>query len=93
MSKTKESIINTEKVTDIAQQTGVLLMTAAVTLGMLELPDHPNSKIVLPNQPALAIAGEHTSENNPIRREREETAPHYVSYNVSQRTPGRSSKV
>lgn len=94
MSKNKNKITTTDKVAELAQQTGILLMTAAVTLGMLELPEHPNSKVILPSQPALVEAGENNNElNNPIRREREEAAPHYISYNVTQRTPGRSSKV
>lgn len=75
----------------IAGQAGLILMTAAVTLGMLEMPDHTNSKIVLPNQPAFAFAGDN-QENNPVRREREESAPHFISYSEVQRTASRSGK-
>ena len=93
MPKTNKENTATDKITEIAQQAGVILMSAAVTMGMLELPDHQNSKIVLPNQPALEVAGEHTNEtNNPIRREREEAAPHFISYSEVQRTPSRSGR-
>jgi hypothetical protein len=91
MSKTKNQATTSDKVLDLAQQAGIVLMSAAVTLGMLELPEHPNSKIILPNQPALAVAGQN-SDNNPIRREREETAPHFISYSEVQRTPTRAGK-
>ena len=67
-------------------------MTAAATVGMLELPEHPNSKIVTPSQPSFAMAIENSEQTNPIRREREETAPHFISYNVTQRTPARSGR-
>lgn len=90
--KTKNTKSPLNQVLAVAQQAGLVLMTAAVTLGMLELPDHPNSRIVLPNQPALTFAGENEEANNPLRREREESAPHYISYNVAQRTPGRSGR-
>jgi hypothetical protein len=75
-----------------AQQAGLLLMGTAMAAGLLEYSDHAN-RIVLPNQPVMAQAGEHDQSNNPLRREREETAPHYISYSTAQRTPGRSGKV
>jgi hypothetical protein len=82
----------TETLTTISQQIGIVLMTAAATVGMLELPDHLGAKVVVPNQPAFAFASESTEGANPLRREREESAPHYISYSVSQRTPGRYGK-
>lgn len=91
-TKTKNTPSKTEQLTDLAQQAGLLLMTAAVTLGMLELPDRPNSRIILPSQPAFALASQNDQSNNPIRREREESAPHYISYSVAQRTPARSGR-
>lgn len=79
----------------VAQQAGLLLMTAAVTLGMVEVPEQ-SSKIVIPNQPSFALshtnAGENNDPNNALRREREESGPHYTSYNITQRTPGRTGK-
>jgi hypothetical protein len=88
-----KNILNIDQLGKVAGQAGLILMTAAVTFGMLELPEHGNSRIVLPNQPALALAGENTDNNNPLRREREETAPHYISYTVAQRTPGRTGRI
>ena len=90
-NKTKTS---KDKLVQASQQAGLALMTAAVTLGMLELPDHPNSKVVVPNQPAFAFTyDKEGTDNNPIRREREDTEPHYISYSVSQRTPSRHGRI
>jgi len=76
----------------LAQQTGLLLLSAAVTAGMLELPDR-GSRIVVPNQPAFAWANENEpTNNNSVRRENEETEQHYISYSVAQRTPSRSGR-
>jgi hypothetical protein len=85
----------TEQLTKLSQQAGLLLMTAAVTMGMIELPEHANNKVILPTQPTFAFATNNTGEfdpNNPVRREREETGPHYISYSIAQRTPGRTGK-
>jgi hypothetical protein len=90
-AKTKIGNSTIDQLGKVAGQAGLILMTAAVTVGMLELPDHTNSKIVLPNQPAFAFAGEN-EENNPVRREREESAPHFISYSEVQRTASRSGK-
>ncbi len=71
----------------------MLLMSAAVTVGMLELPDRAN-KIIVPNQPAFAWANENQqpTDQNTLRRASEETEQHYVSYSVAQRTPSRSGR-
>lgn len=90
-TKTKITDSPIDQLGKIAGQAGLILMTAAVTLGMLELPDHTNAKIVLPSQPAFAFAGDN-EENNPVRREREESAPHFISYSEVQRTASRSGK-
>jgi hypothetical protein len=93
---TKTKIAKSDRVADVATQAGMVLMTAAATIGILELGTHPNKQIVVPGQPKLAFetnqAGVNPQETNPLRREREETAPHYISYNVNQRTPGRTGK-
>ena len=68
-------------------------MSAVATLGMLELPDHLRGQVLVNNQPVFAFANNvSTDRNNPLLREREEIAPHYINYNVSQRTPARSGK-
>lgn len=93
-TKTKNAKTTIDKLAEASQQAGLLLMTAAVTIGMVELPEHTNSKIVVPNQPAFAFAnnGGDTNLNNPLRREREESGPHYISYSINQRTPSRTGK-
>jgi hypothetical protein len=91
MSKNKNVLNNTvENLQQVAAQLGIMLMAAATVTGMLELPDRANSRIVLPGQPSFVLATENEELNNPVRREREETGPHYISYSVSQRTPARS---
>jgi hypothetical protein len=92
MSKTNKTKSPVKQITETAQQAGLVLMAAAVTLGMVELSNHPNGKIVLPNQPALEMVSDTPNHNDPIRREREETHPHYVSYSAYQRTPGRTGR-
>lgn len=93
-TKTKNTKTPSEQLSALAQQAGLMLMTAAVTIGMVELPEHGSSKVVVPNQPAFAFAHDNNQDNlnNPLRREREEAGPHYISYNVNQRTPGRTGK-
>ena len=87
---TKTKITTIDRLNVAAQHAGLGLMTVAATLGMLELPDHGiNSKVVVPNMPTV-VAIEEEMNNNPLRREKEETEQHYVSYSVAQRTPGRS---
>jgi hypothetical protein len=81
-----------EKVTDISQRLGLSLMTLAATVGMIELPNHLNGRIVLPNQPVYVRVADNAQANNPLRREREENVTHYISYSVAQRTPSRSGK-
>lgn len=95
-NKTKTSRTAADKLTEAAKQGGIVLMAAAATLGMLELPDRSNARaIIVPNQPAFAMATRNVQDEgqaNQILRERYEAAPHYVSYSVSQRTPSRSGK-
>ena len=77
----------------LSQQIGLLLMTAAATFGMLELPEHPNAKITLASQPMFAYATSQTGgDSHQLRREKEETGAHYISYSTVQRTPGRTGR-
>jgi hypothetical protein len=83
------------QIQDAATNAGLLLMTAAATVGMMEIPEHPN-KIAITNVPVFSLpsaAVEQGAQANRLRTEREETGPHYISYSVAQRTPGRSGKV
>jgi hypothetical protein len=89
-TKTKKST-TVQNLTDLSRQAGLLLMSAAVTVGMLELPDRA-SRIVVPNQPAFAWANEKGQNQNTLRRASEETEQHYISYSVAQRTPPRSGR-
>jgi hypothetical protein len=73
-------------------QVSIMLMAAATTIGVMDLQDHQTIKVIIPNQPTFAFETDNTEVNNPIQREREESAPHYVSYNVAQRTPSRHGK-
>ena len=91
-NKTKTSKTAMDQINDATQNAGLLLMTAAVTLGMVELPEHLNNRIVIPNQPSYAQVGNNVQNDNTLRREREESAPHYISYSTVQRTPSRTGK-
>lgn len=91
-TKTKNTKTTAEKLGAAALQGGIVLMAAAATLGMLELPDRSNNRIVVPNQPAFAMATQGGNLNNPLQREREEVSPHYISYSVVQRTAGRTGR-
>lgn len=86
------------QIQSVVANTGLLLMTAAAATLMLEVPEqHNERRAVLTPQPAYAAPGQiadremHTS-NNEMRRERDETHPHYASYSVTQRTPGRTGR-
>jgi hypothetical protein len=86
--------ITTESLQGLSQNIGMVLMTAAATLGMLELPEHPNAKVVISSQPAFSFATNVSNDegSNLLRREKEETGAHYISYSTIQRTPGRTGK-
>jgi hypothetical protein len=74
-----------------AQRLGLFVMGTAMVLSTVELSNEAK-RIVLPNQPAPVWVGENEDTNNPIRREREETAPHFISYTEVQRTASRSGR-
>lgn len=93
MSKTKKSKTSSITLSETIQNLGLLLMSAALTVSVFEVPDDAK-KVVLPTRPApvWAEAGGQSNDNNPIRREREDTTPHYISYSEVQRTPSRSGR-
>ena len=76
----------------LTTQLGLVLMTAATTFSMLELPDHAKAQVIVPSRAVFAFANENTDQNNQLKRESEETGPHYISYAESQRTPSRSGR-
>lgn len=94
-TKTKRSMKPTDRLVQAAHQAGLVLMTAAVTVGMLDVPEDSN-RVVIPNQPAFAVAESNGESNlsSPIRRERDEketgTEANYIGYSLSQRTPSRT---
>lgn len=91
--KTKTNNL-TECIATVAANSGIVLMAAAATLGIVELPQSHNKRVTLVNRPAFAFASQHDQQDsNPLRREREEAGPHYISYNVAQRTPGRTGRI
>ena len=95
MSKNKKVVNNTlENIQQSAGQLGLVLMAAATVTGVMELPDRggANSRVVLPGQPSFVQASDSEQEINPVRREKEETDSHYISYSETQRTPSRASK-
>jgi hypothetical protein len=81
-----------EKIRNLGAQASVLIMAAATTVGVMDMQSDQKIKIVVPNQPTFAYATESGQQNSPIQREREESAPHYISYNTAQRTPSRHGK-
>jgi hypothetical protein len=88
----KTKISKSTQIAELSRQAGILLMSAAVTMGMLEMPDRA-SRIVLPTQPVFAWANQNEQGNqNTLRRSSEETEQHYISYSVAQRTPSRSGR-
>ncbi len=70
----------------------ILVMALAATIGMVDMRSQTRVRAIFPTQPALSFETVDTGSNNPILREREESGPHYVSYNVSQRTASRHGK-
>lgn len=93
--KTKNKNKTAIKLHNLTAQLGILLMTAATTLGTLETSTHLKSPIILPTRAVFANenVNNEMEKENPIIREREESPPHFISYSVTQRTPGRSGKI
>jgi len=91
-TKTKKAVSVELRIKSAAANMGIILLSAATTLGMIDMPDHLRGQVIIPNQPLVNFSNLSNYENNQIRRERDETAPHYISYSVSQRTPARSGK-
>jgi hypothetical protein len=94
-TKTKKQDSAADAISQIATNTGVLLMTAATTLGLVDVPNLPDKRAIVPIRPLFSFENATAEQEQGIqlRREREETGPHYISYGISQRTPGRTGKI
>jgi len=69
-----------DRLTTGVQILGFGLMATAAVVGTVDLPSD-DKKVIIPRD-----------NHNQLRREREETAPHFISYSEIQRTPGRAGK-
>jgi hypothetical protein len=89
-SKTKKSAM--DNFSESFKAAGVVMMAAAVTLGLVELPQEEDKRrAVVPARPAFELAANSYQQgSDPLRREREESGPHYISYGITQRSPGRT---
>lgn len=87
----------TDQLTSVAAQTGIVLMAAAATLGVVEVTHpHEEKRAVLPAQPAYATVNtiehaEHGSDNV-MRREKEEVHPHQYGFSIAQRSAARAGR-
>ncbi|MDL2363376.1 MAG: hypothetical protein QFB86_03270 [Patescibacteria group bacterium] len=75
---------------NIAMNAGIVLMTVAATIGLVEIPEHRETKIAVSTQPAFVFATEIGGADSAQRRERDDIHPHHISYSAFQRTPGRT---
>ena len=80
---------NKTNITSVTRHLGFALMSIATVAGLVEMPERPQKAALL--IPAYAVTSQ-SSDSNPLRREREEAGPHYISYSATQRTPGRTGR-
>jgi hypothetical protein len=92
VTKTKNKISYEQKAKTAAANVGIVILSAATTLGMIDLPDHLRGQVLTPITPAFNFANFSNDKNNPVRRDSEDSAPQYVSYSVNQRTVARSGR-
>jgi hypothetical protein len=91
-SKIKTATTLSERAAKLAATAGMLLMSIAALSGVFDYQDQSHGRIVLPSRPTFAFALENDQGSNPLRREREEIGPHFISYSETQRTPSRTGK-
>lgn len=94
-NKTKNQKTLTDNLTTAAAHMGIVLMTAATALTVVELPHEERRAVVPSTQPAFAFAGpaEHAGpQSHEIRREKEEIHPHQLAHSISQRTAARAGR-
>ncbi len=93
MLKTNSQNINSSA---LLARLGVIVMAAATVLGMTELTERHDIKVLTTMQPAYAfvngVSHSPTNGDNNIRREKDEVGRHAVSYGVTMRTPSRTGK-
>lgn len=92
MSKIKTIETLKDHSLETVQQLGIVLMAVATLVGVVEVPEQGRRADMLV-QPNFALAAVHSESGSTLRREREESAPHYISYENTQRTPARSGKI
>jgi hypothetical protein len=92
--KNKNSTSTSDQISKLAAQGGFLLMAAAATLGVAELPHQEEKRrMVLPAQPAYATINQVEPGDNAVRREKDEVHPHPHTFTVASRTPGRAGRI
>jgi hypothetical protein len=78
----------------VARHAGFTLMTLAAACMVVEIPHHQQQEAhhqVAPTHQSSFAQAMEDAGHDPERREREETGPHFTSYNTSQRTPSRTA--
>jgi hypothetical protein len=82
-----------DSVNETVLNAGLILMAAAATAGIIEMPDQFEKRAILAKTPTYAFAGPvQGGDDSAQRRERDESGPHYISYGVTQRTPSRAGR-
>ena len=90
MSKIKTIEHDSEAVAKFLEWSGMVLMTAATLTGLAELPNYLNNRVAV-LRPEVALVSQTANINNPLLRERDESTPQYITFNVN-RTASRSGK-
>ena len=91
----KNSQTTMDRAAIVAQQAGLVLMSAAFTLGMIDIAEQIKCRVIVTAQPSLVVetASPEAGHGESIRREREETHPHSAGYSINQRTQPRSGRI
>ncbi|HUA13637.1 MAG TPA: hypothetical protein VL989_04000 [Candidatus Sulfotelmatobacter sp.] len=94
-NKTKIEKTTLEKMSQLSTQLGVLLMSVATTVGMIEINNHVKTQVLTPAR--AVVSSENQVEENynssNLVKDRDDVAPHFISYSETQRTPSRSGRV
>ena len=87
--KNKKSSIQ-DNIQDIAKNAGLVAMTGAMALGLVEVSGQ-YTKPAVATTSETSPAGDQQSHNETVRRS-EEVGPHYISYGNMNRTAARSGR-